>query len=518
MATNWHASHALVRCSGRVEQHDGTTWAPRGTAFFVSDRELLTCAHVVRPGRETRVVWLSAIGRCELPVAFLRYPDRDPVDPYPLPDVATLRVREDTKLPPHGVAHLGSEDAGDDLWAVGYTDEYAKRQMLGHPCRFRNVGPAEASDAEPEGGVWRITGDRVKGGMSGAPLLDLNTGKVVGIVKRTQDDVRGFGAWFTPMNCVKAHIREIFETNQALYRDPRQDHDVAQQLWGPAVDHSVKPLRDNPDVRRAIAETLGLEALVGDDEQQARRVSRELFLTSIDALIKCVNILAPRVGVPTALALFDAAAVCTTYEGEQWISGGSAAELEAQVERLARDSSSTGLVLRLDTAEPGMCEPYVRRSNRNDHWGEPFRLGPFSHEIDEVSGLPADLELELRLRLLDRSRYRDFPELRNASLDAQARARWDLARHGVADALREQCVIALLPDQMQLDQVIVERLTSYCPILFLAATADRGTPTLRAIATYVGLDPDVDDRRVGKALDRYYSGRAGLRDRSGTGM
>src|SRR5215208_6969898 len=92
-ARAWHDADALIRATARVERRDGERWGTRGTAFFVGERTLLTCAHVVWPGDDLRVVTYGAEGRHDLPVTIAsRAPDLGAVDPYPFPDVAVLTV------------------------------------------------------------------------------------------------------------------------------------------------------------------------------------------------------------------------------------------------------------------------------------------------------------------------------------------------------------------------------------------------------------------------------------------
>ena len=95
MRPAWAAAEALARCTCRVEAAGPGGWRARGTAFFVTNRQLLTCAHVVGAG-QYRIVWYGPSRLNEIPVEVVaRYPDLDAAtagDPYPPPDVAVLRI------------------------------------------------------------------------------------------------------------------------------------------------------------------------------------------------------------------------------------------------------------------------------------------------------------------------------------------------------------------------------------------------------------------------------------------
>src|SRR6188508_2841727 len=118
----WDETEALMQATARVDASDGAGgWDWAGTAFFVTDRQLLTCAHVAVRDVDLRVVWHDGDKAHVLPVTIAaRHPDVDFVDPFPSPDVALLEVTGD--VPPHPTAWLDEAEPGDDLWAFGYTD------------------------------------------------------------------------------------------------------------------------------------------------------------------------------------------------------------------------------------------------------------------------------------------------------------------------------------------------------------------------------------------------------------
>jgi S1-C subfamily serine protease len=520
----WIAAESLARCTGRVEALTSDGWRWRGTAFFVGSHTLLTCAHVVAEPSDIRVVLYvpsdpskpsgdseHAGQITELPVKVVaRHPDLTKTADYPLPDVAVLQVPDTIQRLPLCAAWLDSAKPGDDLYAFGYTDEYKRGQALGHPVRFQPAGTAQVEDGDPHL-VWRMKGDRVRSGLSGAPVLDLSTGRVVGIVKRTQDTSLPLGAFFVPMMDILPWIPDVKSENETLTGNPMRNDTVAKQIWGGLFNTATSALAGNPVAREALAEALGLseEGLIGDDAAQARRVARELFTLNLKKLIPRVRQLAGMIGRARASSLFDAVATCTSYDGEQWVAAETAAELAAQVELLAIKDPPAGRVIYLRT-DDDLRRPYIRRANRHDEWKKPLECSVFSHEVDHSNGLPQDLERELRNQII--GNFQGSSKVRGLDvreLDDAARARWDNLRPELIRVLREQYVIGLLPPNVRLDDLLVASLTRDYQLVLLAA--DPGPPPqISNEAVYQALDPDVDSNRASLAFLAYETARADL--------
>jgi Trypsin-like peptidase domain len=517
MRPAWAAAEALARCTCRVEEAGEKGWQSRGTAFFVTNQLLLTCAHVVGAGNY-RIVWYgpSRDGQSklnEIPVEVVhRYPDVPAgPGPYPPPDVAVLRIPDADRDLVKCAAWLDAAEPGDDLWAFGFTEEYRLGQALGHPVRFRSAGPAGVAAGGAER-VWRMIGDRVRGGLSGSPVLDLSTGRVVGIVKRTQDTKLPLGGYCAWMRDVLPHIPEIKAANEALNSDPARNDDVARELWGALITRAAAALSQNLLARKELARELQVPAgeLSGDEADQARMLARRLFLLDLGQLRRVINGLDDTLGNRAAVDILDAVASCTTYEGEPWIAPETAAELAAQVELLADTAATAGRLLYLRTKTP-MWPLYIQRANRNNTLSKKrLECSPFSHEIDEVTGLPKDLEYAMRDAII-----RQFPgapegpQLAQPILDEQGRARWAEVSQEWLRQLRESCVIALLPPGTPLDEQFVERLVQDYPLVLV--TVDPGNPPeLSDRADYQMLEPDVDGKLADRAFIAYDNLRASL--------
>jgi HEAT repeat protein len=167
----------LEVCVLRICDDTGQT---QGTGFLVTETLAVTCAHVVEacgagPGDRVRVVFHRGGGALQAEVLRdgWREPDGD--------DVAILSLQPEGAPLPEGVrpARLGSTRAceGHRMRALGfpplgggYDVAWAEGELRGvvpHPRKR----PMLQMDAQP-----------IREGMSGAPVLDLETGRVVGMV------------------------------------------------------------------------------------------------------------------------------------------------------------------------------------------------------------------------------------------------------------------------------------------------------------------------------------------------
>jgi hypothetical protein len=522
----WVAAESLSRCTGRVEIWTANGWRWRGTAFFVGSRTLLTCAHVVAMPGDKRVVlyvpWDSpelpggsvrADGKImELPVTVAaRYPVvENATDAYPLPDVAVLRVPDTVEWLPRSIAWLDTAKPGDDLYAFGYTDEYRLGQALGHPVRFQPAGTAQVDEGDLCS-VWRMKGDRVRPGLSGAPVLDLSTGRVVGVVKRSQDTSQPLGAFFVPMADILPLIADVKTENEVINGDPTRNEMVARQVWGGLINKAASALVGNPVALESLAGELGLteKDLIGDDSKQARRVAQELFTLDLEKLVLRVRQLAGMIGRERAFDLFDAVATCTSYEGEQWVAAEAAAELAAQVDLLAGKDLPGGRVIYLRT-DDDLRNPYIRRADRDDTWSPALKCSVFSHEVDSANGLPEDLERDLRNQIIRRFRGSSkVTGLDAEELDDEGHARWHRLRPQLISRLRKRHVIGMLPPNTALDDQMVTSLARDYQLILLAA--DTGpSPPISDEMPYQALDPDVDSDRAADAFWAYEATRTEL--------
>ena len=501
----WHRAEALVHATTRVERSIEGSWRHRGTAFFITEDVLLTCAHLVSGNIPTRVVVHGSHGSMPMAVSVVKpIPNKVYADGhYPLPDVALLRLVAEADRFKRSLPKLQNSLPGDDLLAFGYTDEYRAGQVLGHSCRFQLAGMEQADPADPVK-IWRMRGDRIRPGMSGAPVLDLLTGMVIGIVKRTQDPLQDLGGFFVPVSLILEAIPEISVT----VRSDDQEK-LADQLWGNLFHTAAAILEDSPGARSWLANKLDVQDLSEDDKRQASQIAAELFRLDLKYLAEIAQGLVPILGRSAAAELFDAVSTCTDFGGDQWIAADIAAELAAQVEQASATQLERGRILDLQCGLEALRWPYRRRGNHDNSWKSPIECGPFSHEIDPVTRLPADLEQDLRAAIVKRfpklSPIRSFAE---PELTDQSRQEWENEwRPSLVESLRQDGVLVMLPPRTALDDLLVDALADEYSLVFLAISDGNCSPSLRAKDEYQSMQPQVDRRTAIKAFISYDSTR-----------
>jgi hypothetical protein len=173
-----------------------------GTGFFVAEGLVLTCAHVVKNGRingdAPTVRWQAAEETAEY-VAVLPEPSRQHEGPYPYPDLALLRV----PFRGHPCAYLSADVpmAGDPAYSWGYPVGYEQ----GDPVAGLEYEGVTGGD-EP---FLKLSDAQVTPGMSGAPLLNLRSGAIDGIIKLTRDAVVPVGARGIPVGTIFARLPQL---------------------------------------------------------------------------------------------------------------------------------------------------------------------------------------------------------------------------------------------------------------------------------------------------------------------
>jgi hypothetical protein len=173
---------------------------PNGSGFFISPAYVVTCAHVIDPYLET-----SAIARPTLDIVDTfgrthRLAGNPQVDTAT--DLALLQLAEaDTR-----VATVLLDDgfeATDSLQSFGFPE----KKPNGESATFE----VEGRTGDPVSGI-KFKEGQVRPGTSGAPLLNLRTGAVCGIVVRTrneQNSLGGYGIRTTTLLSVFERVSKI---------------------------------------------------------------------------------------------------------------------------------------------------------------------------------------------------------------------------------------------------------------------------------------------------------------------
>jgi photosystem II stability/assembly factor-like uncharacterized protein len=175
------SADALIRrlqlCTVRIELGDGSF----GSGFFVAKGIVVTCLHVVA-GFDRPSITVKWADRTPT-VLDVKYPDNydsscaleSILAPRgSCPDVALLRV----DLLDHPCVFLASNaQVGDRLYVFGYSDEHPE----GDPAT--NVFEGFSTDQ----GAFKLKQGQIRPGMSGSPVLNLETGAVCGVVAISRD-------------------------------------------------------------------------------------------------------------------------------------------------------------------------------------------------------------------------------------------------------------------------------------------------------------------------------------------
>ncbi len=188
-----------------------------GTAFFIDDTRLLTCAHVVGGFDEISVKYRDITLQCSVE-------DRDEVL-----DVAVLRAPQGVADPTAVLLHDDPPRPGQPIVTYGFPlnavtgSRDAKDVRTDATTRWREASTGITTMVE-------LGGTRIQKGMSGGPVLNLANGGVVGIVRYSYDPGREEGGGAIPI----AACLSRFPTVRASFDTPARSTRRWQQVLGPA--------------------------------------------------------------------------------------------------------------------------------------------------------------------------------------------------------------------------------------------------------------------------------------------
>lgn len=191
----------LMACTLRLD----TSRGPQGTAFFVAPGYAVTAAHVTGGVQGGRVQMHGRAAAWKGHVQDARPAATDPAVAaaglYPAPDLALIHVDDG---PPHPCVLLGSEeiDAGSPVMAFGHSNTSDGLTVTAESEYFTVSGERDTPD--PGCTLLKLGGGQAVKGMSGAPVLDLRTGEVIGILKASRSMRTSLGAWIVPASVIRA--------------------------------------------------------------------------------------------------------------------------------------------------------------------------------------------------------------------------------------------------------------------------------------------------------------------------
>jgi CHAT domain-containing protein len=158
---------------------------PSGTGFFVAPGQILTCAHVIEPARLGSSIGVVDFRDREYEVR------EDPVTDQET-DLAWLRLPTAPVDVPIALL-LGAVDILDTLLTYGYPP--------GKPRGVPATYEVEGFVGGPQPFI-KFKQGQVQPGMSGAPLLNLRTGAVCGVMRRTRDEQQALGGYGIPVEMI----------------------------------------------------------------------------------------------------------------------------------------------------------------------------------------------------------------------------------------------------------------------------------------------------------------------------
>lgn len=174
-----------------VQCADGTIV---GTGFVVAHRLAVTCAHVIeragsKPGRTVYVTFYEG-GSCWATVLEFGYCSSD------ADDVAFLELADQPKGVLPVVLGRAAGCEGDKYSSLGYA------RLAGYEVRKPTGDVQGVIQALGKRPMLELVGDRIKEGLSGAPLLDLGNGRVIGMVSEFKDDHGTRQVWATTADTI----------------------------------------------------------------------------------------------------------------------------------------------------------------------------------------------------------------------------------------------------------------------------------------------------------------------------
>lgn len=203
----------LPRCTVRLSVPGG-----HGTGFFVAPGTILSCAHVVKPAQEAKkAVTVFWNGQAYI-ASIQHYLAETHAELQMLyPDLALLKV---DKLSDHPCVFLHEEaHLGDKFYSYGYIDDYKG----GDPATFVSEGWTD------ERKLLKLKAGQAQAGMSGAPVLNLRTGGVCGVMKRSRGVDSDLGGRAVPVSRVFEEFPELREQQKQFHQRDRRWYDCLTQ-------------------------------------------------------------------------------------------------------------------------------------------------------------------------------------------------------------------------------------------------------------------------------------------------
>ncbi len=167
-----------------------------GTGFFISDNHILTALHSISFPLNINIVYP---GDWETPLKWALYKESEKLD------YAIIQLDED--IPEKGVCSLGNKYQIDDkLLIIGYSIENEYDDVV----TMRIEGWSRNTQNRK---LLKAKGGNISRGMSGAPVLNMDTGDVIGMILETRDEESDLGGYFVSIYDILSDNDEIIAFN-----------------------------------------------------------------------------------------------------------------------------------------------------------------------------------------------------------------------------------------------------------------------------------------------------------------
>ncbi len=217
------AATVRIHAPGPGYAPDGPAPRPWGSGFFIAPNWVLTCAHVAMRGRGGgREVGLSFGGRTVPGVVEWAQPETNPAGGlWPAPDLALIRMLEPA---PHGCVWLSERTAKvftrKEVAFFGCTEEDGEIEDISGRCTIRG-------ELGTDGRLKLGNEDEIPEGCSGGPLVDLDRGEVIGVLKARRGNGRdgGLAISVVQLRRLPSPAGPVLDERHDLYQRVMHAHD-----------------------------------------------------------------------------------------------------------------------------------------------------------------------------------------------------------------------------------------------------------------------------------------------------
>jgi hypothetical protein len=160
-----------------------------GSGVWIAPGTVLTCAHVVPLGVDSKVA-VRWNGAAFFGTVVDHVPNENEDVIWQYPDLAIVTVDD---VVDHPCAWLSEAPPGPDLVTIGYADGL-REGLRGVALDASRSGVHDFGT----GRYWQLKGNEIFEGMSGGPVLDVNSGAVCGVTTVTVEEGADRGGYLVP--------------------------------------------------------------------------------------------------------------------------------------------------------------------------------------------------------------------------------------------------------------------------------------------------------------------------------